>query len=99
MSIRLVFFLLVSVLLVGVPLVAPAQFDSYPPPQGYGRQPGPPWPTVAPDWYLPYLQRSRENYPHLIRQWQQQRQWLDFQYLQRNPLNPEGFVDYMLRTF
>jgi len=37
--------------------------------------------------------------PQVYEKWNRYNRWLDYQQLQRSPLNPESDLDYMFRTF
>lgn len=98
MTLHRLIVVLTAIVLIGVPAASTAQYYGYPAPPPYVLQPAPAAPPVT-GWYYPYLQRSMSNYPQMIRKWQQERWWLDMEHLQRNPLNPESTLDYMMRTF
>jgi len=67
-----------------------------------------------PYYYAPYPPRSAASFPEsaqnpnyyrlvpspeLVWRWDQHIRWLDFQNQLRSPSDPEGALDYMLRTF
>ncbi|GEM_PF-5567612 len=37
--------------------------------------------------------------PQVIKRWEAYRRWLEYDHLQRSPLDRENTLDYMLRTF
>jgi len=69
-------------------------------PYYYGPAPGY-VPYSQPEPYYggnPYYYRLRPN-PRVYRKWDRYNRALDLEQMERSPLNPEGNIEYMLRTF
>jgi hypothetical protein len=80
--------------------------------QYYGYYYYPPYypPSPPPSYYNPYASSGRVGQPNpyqyrmapspqLYWRWNQQNRILDYEQRLRSPLNPEGDLEYLLRTF
>ncbi len=92
---------LVAMIVLSAPLLCHGQYYPgapyypYPPTQYYA------YPQPAPGheahFYRHYYYLTPS--PQVIHRWEDYRRWLDYDHLQRSPLNPESTFNYMMRTF